>query len=140
MFHESGALNSLQFGSMPGATTLTRRFMLGMLYMRTLSHPLSLSFSLSLSRLISARNTLVQARMNLAACRVQNTVIAAGGSIAGLPVGTIDRFDSEYGVWTSQTLTVLSLPRSGTVPRLSSDMRMNHGRSTNHPMRHCKHV
>ena len=66
------------------------------------------------SHLVSARNTLVQARMNLAACRVQNTVIAAGGSIAGLPVGTIDKFDSEYGVWTSQTLTVLSLPRSGT--------------------------
>ncbi len=43
-------------------------------------------------------------------CRVENTIIYAGGEVI-LPVATIDRFDIDYGVWTSQALTELSLAR-----------------------------
>ena len=45
-------------------------------------------------------------------CRVENTIIYAGGETDLSVVATIDRYDSDYGVWTSQALTQLSLARS----------------------------
>ncbi len=45
-------------------------------------------------------------------CRVENTIIYAGGEFGADVVATIDRFDTDYGVWTSQALTQLSLARS----------------------------
>jgi hypothetical protein len=45
-------------------------------------------------------------------CRVENTIIYAGGELGADVVATIDRFDTDYGVWTSQALTQLSLARS----------------------------
>jgi hypothetical protein len=46
----------------------------------------------------SARNTLVQARQNGAMCRVENTIIYAGGETDLSVVGTIDRYDSDWCV------------------------------------------